>query len=158
LASPLCRVAVVRTEKAFDSLSAAKRPLAICSPKRLNQLVADALIPLTIIVGHELGYRAAKMPLFGPSTPDTSPHVPRAASSTRTAPASPPRPWAPMTMRSAYLAAHRENLAMGAADHDDLLRLAPRAWLFSEQRLQPCVRIRREVLAIFRHHVPNPAH
>jgi hypothetical protein len=38
--------------------------LAIRSPERLNQLVADALmIPLGFVMGNELGNRASKMSL-----------------------------------------------------------------------------------------------
>ena len=40
------------------------RGLAIRTPERLNQLVTDALmIPLVMVGGHGLGYRATKMSL-----------------------------------------------------------------------------------------------
>jgi hypothetical protein len=37
--------------------------LAFRSPERLNQLVADVLVALAMIVGDELGNRASKMSL-----------------------------------------------------------------------------------------------
>jgi hypothetical protein len=45
-------------------LAAPNNSLAIGSPERLNQLVTDALmIPLSMVVGDELGNRASKMSL-----------------------------------------------------------------------------------------------
>ncbi len=58
------RGTVVVIQHATYPLAAANRSLAIRSPERLNQLVADALmIPLDMVVGDELGDCASKMSL-----------------------------------------------------------------------------------------------
>ena len=58
------RGTVVIVQHATNPLAAANTPLAIRSPERLNQLVTDALmIPLSMVVGDELGNRASKMSL-----------------------------------------------------------------------------------------------
>jgi hypothetical protein len=55
---------VVIVQHASDPLTAANTTLAIGSLERLNQLVTDALmIPVSMVVGDELGNRASKMSL-----------------------------------------------------------------------------------------------
>jgi hypothetical protein len=58
------RGTVVIVQHATNPLTAANTSLAIGSLERLNQLVTDALVvPLSMVVGYELGNRASKMSL-----------------------------------------------------------------------------------------------
>jgi hypothetical protein len=57
------RGTVVVVQHATDPLASANRSLATGLPKRLNQRVTNALVvSLSMVVGHELGHRPAKMP------------------------------------------------------------------------------------------------
>jgi hypothetical protein len=56
------RGTMVVAQHAANPLAATNRSSAIRSRERLSQLVADALmIPLAVVVGHELGDRAPQM-------------------------------------------------------------------------------------------------
>jgi hypothetical protein len=55
---------VVVIQQTAHTRPAANRPAATGSPERLNQFVADALmVPLTVVVRHEIRNRATKMAL-----------------------------------------------------------------------------------------------
>ena len=55
---------VVVIQQTAHTRPAANRPAATGSPERLNQFVADALmVPLTVVVRHEICNRATKMAL-----------------------------------------------------------------------------------------------